>query len=95
MRVIKRKKGNIEYFYLQHSFRKGKKVITKEKYLGKEIPKNIENVKKELIQERKKDLYKRIEKIKENKRERTTFFLFYDQIAWLLLTQLLHQEERF
>ena len=45
MRVLKRKKGNKEYYYLQHSYRKGTKVITKEKYLGKEIPKNIEEIK--------------------------------------------------
>ena len=62
MRIIKRKKGNEEYFYLQNSFRKGNKVITKEKYLGKEIPKNIEEIKKEL----QKDLYIKLEKIKTN-----------------------------
>ena len=48
MRVIKRKKGNKEYFYLQHSFRKEKKVVTKEAYLGKEIPKNIEKIKEKI-----------------------------------------------
>ena len=51
MRVIKRKKGNGEYFYLQHSFRKGKKVVTKEAYLGKEIPENIEEIKEKLRHE--------------------------------------------
>ncbi len=59
MRVIKRKG---KYFYLQHSFRKNNKVITKEKYLGKTLPKNIENLKQQL----KKDLYEKLEKIKEN-----------------------------
>lgn len=66
MRIIKRKKGNEEYFYLQHSFRKGKKVITKEKYLGKEVPKNIEDIKEKLGYESKKELYAKLEKIKEN-----------------------------
>jgi hypothetical protein len=42
MRTIKRRKGGAEYFYLQHSFRKHGKVITKELYLGKKIPKNLE-----------------------------------------------------
>jgi len=66
MRVIKRKKGSSEYFYLQHSFRKGNKVITKEKYLGKEIPKDIEKIKEQLKKESKKALYKKLEKIKQD-----------------------------
>jgi Fic family protein len=66
MRVIKRKKGSSEYFYLQHSFRKGNKVITKEKYLGKEIPKDIEKIKEQLKKESEKALYKKLEKIKQD-----------------------------
>lgn len=69
MRILKRKKGNKEYYYLQHSFRKGTKVITKEKYLGKEIPKNIEEIKTELRLDLQKELYKKLEKIKENFKE--------------------------
>ena len=65
MRIIKRKKGNIKYHYLQHSFRKDGKVITKEKYLGKKIPKNIEEIKKDILNECKIDLFKKLEKIKE------------------------------
>jgi len=42
--------GN-EYYYLEHSFRKNKKVEKKELYLGKEIPKDIEKIKKEFISE--------------------------------------------
>ncbi len=66
MRVITRKKGNIEYFYLQHSFRKGKGVITREKYIGKKIPQDIEKIKSQLENEYKKELYKKFEKIKKN-----------------------------
>lgn len=66
MRIIKRKKGKEEYFYLQHSFRKGGKVITKEKYLGKKIPKNIEEIKEKLKKELQKGLYKKLESIKKN-----------------------------
>ena len=65
MRIIKRKKGRTEYFYLQHSFRDNGRVITKEKYLGKAVPKNIEEIKEELVGETKKLLYARLEKIKE------------------------------
>lgn len=62
MRIIKKKKGKEEYFYLKRSFRKGNKVLTKEKYLGKKIPENIEEIKKEF----QEDLYKKLENIKNN-----------------------------
>lgn len=64
MRVIKRKKGNEEYNYLQHSFRKGTKIITKEIYLGKEIPKNIESIKRNFRKKLQKELYEKLEQIK-------------------------------
>jgi len=51
MRVLKRKKGNEFYCYLQHSFRKEGRTITKEKYLGKSIPKNIEEIKRMFMEE--------------------------------------------
>ncbi len=69
MRILKRKKGNEEYYYLQHSYRKGTKVITKEKYLGKEIPKDIEEIKTKLKLELQKELYKKLEAIKKNFKE--------------------------
>ncbi|MBI2670816.1 Fic family protein [Candidatus Woesearchaeota archaeon] len=69
MRIIKKKKGKNTYFYLQHSIRKGNKVITREKYLGTTIPKDLEIIKKELEKEYKKDLYKKLEKIRENFQE--------------------------
>ncbi len=64
MRVIKRKKGNEEYNYLQHSFRKGTKIITKEIYLGKEIPKNIESIKRDFRKKLQKELYEKLKRIK-------------------------------
>jgi len=64
MRVIKRKKGKTQYFYLQHSFRKDGKVITKELYLGKKVPDNIEEIKANLMLEAKKALSEKLEKIK-------------------------------
>ena len=42
------------YFYLKHSYRAGKKVVTKESYLGKEIPADIERRKSELLHKCKK-----------------------------------------
>ena len=42
--------GN-EYYYLEHSFRKNGRIDKKELYLGKEIPKDIEKIKKEFISE--------------------------------------------
>ncbi len=64
MRIIKRKKGQIEYFYLQHSYRKEGRVITKELYLGKKIPENIEEIKGKLMHEPHKILFEKLEKIK-------------------------------
>jgi hypothetical protein len=55
MQIIKKKK----YYYLKYSYRKGKKVITKEKYLGKTIPKDIKEIKESLLTEQKKLLHKK------------------------------------
>lgn len=66
MRIIKRKKGKEDYFYLQHSIREGKTVITKEKYLGKEIPKDIEKIKKEFKDKFAKNFNEKLELIKKN-----------------------------
>ena len=66
--IIKKKQiGNQLYYYLEHSFRKGEKVHKKEAYLGKEIPKNIDEIKKKFIF----DIYKEkwfmiFEKIRKN-----------------------------
>ena len=65
MRIIQRKN---KYYYLQHSFRKKDKVITKEKYLGKKIPKNIEDIKSKMLKEID-NVYKKLEKIKEKFQE--------------------------
>ena len=69
MRVIKRKKGEAEYFYLQHSFRKDGRVITKEVYLGKEVPGNIEEIKAKLSFEARKVLLQKLEKIRDRFQE--------------------------
>lgn len=69
MRIITRKKGTKKYFYLQHSFRKGKGVVTKEFYLGKEIPENMEELEEKIQKEVKKELYEKLENIKKNFQE--------------------------
>jgi len=66
MRIITRKKGKQRYFYLQHSLRNGKKVITREKYLGAEIPVNIDEIKSTFKNELQKDINEKLEKIKEH-----------------------------
>lgn len=66
MRIITRKKGKQKYFYLQHSLRNGKKVITKEKYLGAEIPVNINEIRSIFRNEIQKDINEKLEKIKEH-----------------------------
>ena len=69
MRTIKRRKGAAEYFYLQHSFRKDGKVVTKELYLGKEVPDNIEEIKAKLLHGLHQALTEKLEKIRNNFQE--------------------------
>jgi len=61
MKIIKRN----NFYYLRHSFRKEKKVVTREKYLGKDIPKDIENVKENFMRKIHQEyLFKKLNKIK-------------------------------
>jgi len=65
--IIKKTIGGNSYFYLEHSFRKNGKVEKKELYLGKEIPKNIEKIKREFISEIYNEKWlNNLNKIKEN-----------------------------
>lgn len=66
MHLVKRKKGTQEYYYIQDSKREKGKVVNKEVYLGKSIPKNIEQIKKNLEKEKKRELYQKGESIKEH-----------------------------
>jgi Fic family protein len=62
------------YYYLKHSYRKGNRIITKEKYIGKEIPKDIEARKQSFLLETKKELYSKLNRIrKEYKKEWKTY----------------------
>ncbi|MBC8500142.1 MAG: Fic family protein [Nanoarchaeota archaeon] len=63
MKLIKRK----NLFYLGHSFRKEKKVVYIEKYIGKEIPKNIEEIKQSFLRKcLQEHVFKKLEKIRIN-----------------------------
>ena len=69
MIITKKKKGKREYFYLRHSFRKNGKTVTKEKYLGLEVPKNINEIIFNFKKQLNEDLNKKLEKIKINFQE--------------------------
>ncbi|SRR3989344_2020803 len=63
MRILKRK----GYYYLQHSFRKEGKVITREIYIGDRLPKDIKEIKERFLQKYVKSiLNKQFEQIKVN-----------------------------
>lgn len=55
------------YYYLEHSYRKNNQVYKKEKYLGTKIPKNINELKKELLLELYEEIwFKKFNNIKNN-----------------------------
>jgi len=61
MRVIKRK----GYHYLQHSFRKKGKIITKELYLGTKIPEDIEKREEVFLRQHlEAEVFKKLDSIK-------------------------------
>lgn len=66
MKIITRKKGDKNYFYLKHSFRKGKKVITKEKYLGTKMPSDAGNIILNFKKEFQDNINKKLEAIKKH-----------------------------
>ena len=65
MNIVKNK----GYYYLAHSFRKEGEVTHREKYLGKEIPKNIEEIKEKFMRECMEDVIKKLKSIKNNFRK--------------------------
>ena len=69
MRIIKRKIKNIDYYYLQHSFREKGKVVTRDKYLGATIPREVDRIKRDFRKEIQPNLYNRLELIKKNFQE--------------------------
>lgn len=71
MRIIKRG----DYHYLIHSFRKKGKIATREKYLGKEVPPDIEYVKEGFLREcMQENTFPLLEKIKDGFRREWNSF---------------------
>lgn len=68
MVTIKKKiVGNTEYYYLEHTYREKGRVKKEEKYLGKEMPKNIGLLKKDFLYRLyKRRWYGRLDCIKKN-----------------------------
>ncbi|MBI2576209.1 Fic family protein [Candidatus Woesearchaeota archaeon] len=64
MRIVTRKIGNKDYYYLQHSFRKNGKVVTREIYLGPSLPEDIEDRKRAFFRALQGDLFRKFEQIK-------------------------------
>lgn len=79
MRIVKKD----SYLYLRHTFRKDGQIVTRERYLGKEIPKNIEEIKQEMGQESQKILFEKLEKIRNN-----------FQLEWKRLPESARQREK-
>lgn len=69
MRIKKITDNNISYYYLEHSIRNGSKVNKKSIYLGKQIPKNIDEIKQKMFQDINEEKYRQIEIIKNNFRK--------------------------
>ncbi|VVB60394.1 Fic/DOC family protein [uncultured archaeon] len=64
--VRKKKVGTEEYYYLEHSFREKGKIQKKEKYLGKTLPEDIEETKRQFLSEiYKEKWFSQFDKIKE------------------------------
>jgi len=68
MKIITKYQNGRKYYYLRLGFRRNKKVITRDKYLGKKLPPEVEinKIKKILLQERNLDLNNKLKVIKEN-----------------------------
>ena len=68
--VRKRIIGNTHFYYLEHSIKTGKRVEKKELYIGKTIPKNIEELKRRFLNEvYQKKWYDKLDEIKKNFRK--------------------------
>jgi Fic family protein len=64
MRIITRIVGSKKYFYLQHSFRRDGEVVTKEKYLGTAVPKNIDTLAAAFREELHTDIHKKLRRVR-------------------------------
>jgi Fic family protein len=67
MQIVKKQIKGEEYYYLEHSYRFNAKIEKVQKYLGKEIPENIDKIKEDLMTSINKKLwYVDLDKIKKS-----------------------------
>lgn len=65
--LVKRTVGGITYYYLEHSLRKNGRAAKKSRYLGRKIPKDIEEIKKQFACELDKEKwFNKFDAIKRN-----------------------------
>ncbi len=65
--IRKRRVGNAYFYYLEHSVKIGKKVEKREKYLGKTVPKNIDEMKRQFLNAiYQEKWYQKLDEIKKN-----------------------------
>ncbi|MBI2649770.1 Fic family protein [Candidatus Woesearchaeota archaeon] len=62
MKVVK----HSGYYYLAHSFRSGGKVVHREKYLGKGLPKNLKEIREAFLRECMQSIFKKLDAIRKN-----------------------------
>jgi Fic family protein len=63
--IVENKQGNVISYYLHHTFRDGKNFKSIKKYIGKKIPKDIDNLKIEFFMEVYSKFFKEIELFKD------------------------------
>ena len=83
MHIVTKINGTKKYYYLKHSTRVGEKVITKQKYLGTEIPASIESEKKKFLHELQLPIYTQFDRIKS-----------HFQAEWARLPQSIKEKEK-
>lgn len=64
--LVKRRIKGQKYYYLEHSYREGKKVEKIQKYIGKEIPKNINQIFEEFQKKAFNNVYQKLSSIKKS-----------------------------
>src|SRR3989338_7658517 len=64
MRIVKHTKGKRSYYSLQHSFRQDGKRVTRERYIGRSVPKDLSKLEQELAREQRAALSEKLERIR-------------------------------
>src|SRR3989338_1035360 len=64
MRIVKRRKGKRAYYYLQHSFWSDGKAVTRERYIGRSVSKDLSGLEQELAREQQEAFTEKLERIR-------------------------------